>query len=237
MIRSSTVEREHEALDLAASLVAASLSTGNESFAERLAIAFAWLGFLPADQREQFASEIVEVSRACTSISNFDRLFVVLADWKGTAETIALGVATLELGADSIEPGVAGDVPVDFVCGAAKEEVDIAAPPCLDDTRGLGTQDATGLAMVIDDAGSGFVDASPLPIFARVHRDEGVGQLLGVEGEDLFGVILDAEFGEEGDGDFLGPPGGTIRDAPPENAAMWWYRPSDEGAARIAVAQ
>ena len=91
LVRSSTVEREHEALGLAASLVAASLAPGNASFAERLLVPFPWLGFLPVDQREQFASEIVEVSRACASISNFDRLFVVLAEWKATAEAIALG--------------------------------------------------------------------------------------------------------------------------------------------------
>lgn len=91
LIRSSTVEREHEALALAANLVAASLAPGPGSFAERLVVPFPWLGFLPAGQREQFASEIVEVSRACASISNFDRLFVVLAEWKATAEAMALG--------------------------------------------------------------------------------------------------------------------------------------------------
>ena len=91
LVRSSTVAREHEALTLAASLVTASLAPGTTSFAERLLIPFPWLGFLHVEQREQFAAEIVEVSRACASISNFDRLFVVLAEWKATAEAIALG--------------------------------------------------------------------------------------------------------------------------------------------------
>ena len=91
LLRSSTVEREHEALGLAASLVAASLAPGRSSFAERRIVPFPWLGFLPVEQREHFASEIVEVARACASISNFDRLFAVLAEWKATAETIALG--------------------------------------------------------------------------------------------------------------------------------------------------
>jgi PHD/YefM family antitoxin component YafN of YafNO toxin-antitoxin module len=91
LLRSSTVEREHEALGLAASLVAASLAPGSLSFAERLIVPFPWLGFLPVEQRENFASEVVEVSRACASISNFDRLFVVLAEWKATAEAIAFG--------------------------------------------------------------------------------------------------------------------------------------------------
>lgn len=89
LLRSSTVEREHEALRLAASLVAASLASGESTFAERLVGPFPWLGFLPGHQREQFASEIVEVSRACASISSFDRLFVVLSEWKATAEAVA----------------------------------------------------------------------------------------------------------------------------------------------------
>jgi hypothetical protein len=91
LVRSSSVEREHEALRLAANLVAASLAPGDSSFAERLLVPFPWLGFLPAHQREQFAAEIVEVSRACASISSFDRLFVVLAEWRSTAEAIAAG--------------------------------------------------------------------------------------------------------------------------------------------------
>lgn len=89
LLRSSTVEREHEALRLAASLVAASLASEETTFAERLVGPFPWLGFLPSHQREQFASEIVDVSRACASISSFDRLFIVLSEWKATAEAVA----------------------------------------------------------------------------------------------------------------------------------------------------
>ncbi|WP_427018204.1 type II toxin-antitoxin system Phd/YefM family antitoxin [Pseudarthrobacter sp. P1] len=91
LLRSSTVEREHEALRLAASLVAASLASGETTFAERLMGPFPWLDFLPSDQREQFAAEIVDVSRACASISSFDRLFVVLSEWTATAEAVASG--------------------------------------------------------------------------------------------------------------------------------------------------
>lgn len=91
LVRSSTVEREHEALRLAANLVAASLAPGTSSFAERLLVPFPWLGFLPNHQREQFATEVVEVARACAAISNFERLFVVLAEWKSTAESVAAG--------------------------------------------------------------------------------------------------------------------------------------------------
>lgn len=73
------------------SLVAATLAPGTLSFHERLLTPFPWLGFLPFKQREKFAAEIVEVTRACISIANFDRLFVVLAEWKSTAEAVATG--------------------------------------------------------------------------------------------------------------------------------------------------
>ena len=91
LLPSRMVEREHEALRLAAHLVAASLAPGEESFTTRLLGPFPWLGFLPREQREVFAGEIVEVARACAAISSFDRLFVVLAEWKATAEAVAAG--------------------------------------------------------------------------------------------------------------------------------------------------
>lgn len=91
LLPSRTVEREHEALRLASQLVAASLAPGGQSFTERLRDPFPWLGFLPPAQREAFAAEIVEVARACASISSFDRLFIVLAEWKATAEATAAG--------------------------------------------------------------------------------------------------------------------------------------------------
>ncbi|GAB3548484.1 hypothetical protein GCM10027404_12450 [Arthrobacter tumbae] len=91
LVKSSTIEQEHEALRLAATLVAASLSPSETTFAERLVAPFPWLGFLPKPQRDRFATEIVEVAGACASISKFDRLFVVLAEWRSTAEALAAG--------------------------------------------------------------------------------------------------------------------------------------------------
>lgn len=85
------IEREHAAFGVVANLAAALLAPGSLSFPERLLVPFPWLGFLPSKQREQFAAEIVEVTRACVSINNFDRLFVVLAEWKSTAEAVATG--------------------------------------------------------------------------------------------------------------------------------------------------
>ncbi|WP_194265964.1 hypothetical protein [Arthrobacter yangruifuii] len=71
--------------------MATSLAPGEESFTFRLLGPFPWLGFLPGEQREAFAAEIVEVARACAAISSFDRLFIVHAAWKATAEAVAAG--------------------------------------------------------------------------------------------------------------------------------------------------
>lgn len=91
LLPSRMIEREHAAFGVVANLAAALLAPGSLSFPERLLVPFPWLGFLPSKQREQFAAEIVEVTRACVSINNFDRLFVVLAEWKSTAEAVATG--------------------------------------------------------------------------------------------------------------------------------------------------
>lgn len=42
-------------------------------------------------QREEFAREIVQTSRACASIANHDQLVIVLAERKSTAEALASG--------------------------------------------------------------------------------------------------------------------------------------------------
>lgn len=91
LLPSRTIEREHEAFKLVANLAAAALGADGASLPGRLLAHFSWLGFLPIEQREQFSAEIVETTRACASINNFDRLFVVLTEWKATAEAVASG--------------------------------------------------------------------------------------------------------------------------------------------------
>lgn len=91
LLRSRTIEREHEAFEVVANLAAASLAPGSLSLPERLLTPFPWLGFLPVKQREQFSAEIVETARACVSITNFGRLSVTVAEWEATAEAVAAG--------------------------------------------------------------------------------------------------------------------------------------------------
>jgi PHD/YefM family antitoxin component YafN of YafNO toxin-antitoxin module len=91
LARSEDVEQERRALRLAADLVAASLSQTGQPLAERLRQQFPWVEFLAGEDREQFATEIVDVTRACAAVGHFGRLLVAFEAWRSTAEAIAAG--------------------------------------------------------------------------------------------------------------------------------------------------
>ena len=87
----STVEHQRIGLQLAAQLIAASLADSGTPFVDRLKAPFPWLEFLSAIDRASFADEVVDVARACATVSQFDRLMEVLTAWRSTAEAIAAG--------------------------------------------------------------------------------------------------------------------------------------------------
>jgi hypothetical protein len=89
--RASDVERQHAGLRIAADLVAASLSPVEKSLVERLRGPYPWLEFLTVSDRGAFATEIVDVARACAAVGSFDRLIVTLSAWKHTAHAVAAG--------------------------------------------------------------------------------------------------------------------------------------------------
>jgi PHD/YefM family antitoxin component YafN of YafNO toxin-antitoxin module len=91
LARASDVELQRRGLELAAHLVAASLAPGDLPFAERLRAPFPWLEFLTPEGRETFAQEIVDVARACASVSRFDRLLLTFQAWRSTADALAQG--------------------------------------------------------------------------------------------------------------------------------------------------
>lgn len=91
LARSGDVERERRALELAMRVVVSSLDQGAQPLGERLREPFPWLGFLPADGRERFAAEMVDLTRACAAVGQFSRLLVTFAAWRSTAEAIAAG--------------------------------------------------------------------------------------------------------------------------------------------------
>lgn len=91
LAKSSDIAREHEGLELAGHLLAVALSDDKTPFVDRLRGPFPWLEFLSQTDRDAFAREIVDVVRACVSVSRFDRVLVTLKAWQSTAEAISAG--------------------------------------------------------------------------------------------------------------------------------------------------
>ncbi len=91
LTKESDLANQREGLDLAAHLVAASLAPNDVPFVDRLRGPFPWVEFFSPSDREAFAQEIVDVARACATMSRFDRLLVTVGAWHSTAQAIADG--------------------------------------------------------------------------------------------------------------------------------------------------
>ena len=87
---------------------------------------------------------------------------------------------------------VVHDVPVDFVGGAAEQDVDLRVPPGLEDTQRMAGKHAARLRVIIDNAGRGAIDALPLPKLTRADLDECLGEVIRIPREQLFGIARDA---------------------------------------------
>ena len=87
----SAVAQERRAVQIAADLMWASLDTCGAPLAERLRQPFPWIEFLTPEARDQFAEEIISVTRACGAIAEFTRVLVVFDAWRSSAEAIARG--------------------------------------------------------------------------------------------------------------------------------------------------
>ncbi len=86
-------EQDRAGLELAAAIVALAVTDWPASIAGRLAGPFPWVAFLSEPERDSFAAELIEVARACASISDFTRLEITVHAWRSTAEAYAAGVA------------------------------------------------------------------------------------------------------------------------------------------------
>lgn len=89
--RAQDDERERRALAVAAQIIAGSLAAGPGELATRLVEQFPWAALLRPGDRQAFASEIVEVTRACAAVGRFERLLITFEAWRSTAEAIAAG--------------------------------------------------------------------------------------------------------------------------------------------------
>lgn len=92
----SDVDSERRAVQVASDLVLASLADSGEPLGTRLRQQFPWVEFLSSRDRERFATEIVDVTRACAALGQFQRLLVTFEAWRSTATAIAAGYTSDE---------------------------------------------------------------------------------------------------------------------------------------------
>lgn len=91
LTRKSEYEEHYAALTVAADLVAASLTPGDSPLEARLQERFPWLHFLSADDRTQFAHDIIDTARGCAAVHDFGPFLVELGEWHSTAAARAAG--------------------------------------------------------------------------------------------------------------------------------------------------
>jgi hypothetical protein len=91
--KASEADRDRRGLELASVVVAAALAPDSRPFTQRLRQPFPWLAFLSPDDQSAFATEVVDVARACAAISQFGPLLRTVDAWRSSAEQAAAGPA------------------------------------------------------------------------------------------------------------------------------------------------
>jgi hypothetical protein len=85
LARADREETVRDAVAAASSILAHMARTHLHEMADGLPAALPWLRILPSDDLEQFTREFVEIAEACGSLGSFDRLGLLLAEWRNTA--------------------------------------------------------------------------------------------------------------------------------------------------------
>lgn len=91
LARAGDVEDERRAVRIASDLVFASLTDTGVSLVERLRRQIPWVEFLSGPDRERFAEEIMDVTRACAEVAQYRRLLITFEAWRSTAVSVASG--------------------------------------------------------------------------------------------------------------------------------------------------
>lgn len=92
--RQQDVERERAGVAAAIQVITAAVAGQPTSFVERLKTPFPWITLLPEGERDEFAAELIDISRACAAVSAFDPLLTLIHAWSSTAEAYATGYTT-----------------------------------------------------------------------------------------------------------------------------------------------
>jgi hypothetical protein len=85
LVRADREETARDAVVAASSVLAHLARTHLREMAAGLPDALPWLRMLPRSDLEQFTKEFVEVAEACGSLGSFDRLGLLLSEWRDTA--------------------------------------------------------------------------------------------------------------------------------------------------------
>jgi hypothetical protein len=85
LVRADREETVRDAARAASSVLAHLARTHLREMAEGLPHALPWLRMLPTSDLEQFTKEFLEVAETCGSLGSFDRLGLLLSEWRNTA--------------------------------------------------------------------------------------------------------------------------------------------------------
>lgn len=92
LLSAESERRNRAGMQFAVSTISAAVADWPDSFAHRLHQPFPWMTFLSQHEQEEFAAELVEVSRACASLGRFEGLARVIRQWSNTAAAYESGV-------------------------------------------------------------------------------------------------------------------------------------------------
>ncbi len=85
LVRADREESVRDAVGVASSVLARMVARHLADMAKGLPEAMPWLRMLPESDLEEFTREFVEVAEACGSLGSFDRLGLLLTEWRNTA--------------------------------------------------------------------------------------------------------------------------------------------------------
>jgi hypothetical protein len=112
LVRADREELVRDTVGLSSSLLAWFARTHARELAEGLPEALPWLHFLPEADRKTFSDEFVPMLEACISLGSFDRLGVLLSQWRNTAYVWSRPELLDALRADQAGEGYDEPVPV-----------------------------------------------------------------------------------------------------------------------------
>jgi hypothetical protein len=85
LVRADREETVRDAIGVASSVLARMVGRHLADMAKGLPEAMPWLRLLPERDLEEFIKEFIEVAEACGSLGSFDRLGLLLTEWRKTA--------------------------------------------------------------------------------------------------------------------------------------------------------